>query len=378
MKLCFNFGELWNSYILRKHPLHLRFKPKLRLSLTSCKDIPQKKCRSLQEVLKEFNITDQTSIHWLKEGIAQNSFLVKSNRKFYFLKEYTPPADRNHILAGLRLNYYLRERDFPCPEIFLTKDGQFLWDNGHCCYSLQSYLFGYSYHDWSLSHSNKIHLAGLTAHLLAKFHIQTQGFLLQDIPHFPDQLLLSDFLQLKKDIASSKEGPFVLAMKQLLPFAEQIMLAYSDLFIGRKYRFIASVLHGDWSGNLLFNKWGQPLGIVDYSDVQYGFRMFDLIYAVYHHAKDKKSHRLDFQIASCMLQEYHRVYSLEEEEIRYLPEAMLFLRAASFRRYYRLFLVGKRLGDLYKSFEHTLSLLKSFESDKDVLRRHFLEWWKTK
>ena len=348
------------------------------MSLASCKKISAPKINTLQGVLGNFGISDKAKLQWIKEGIAQNSFLVKSNKGNFFLKEYSPATNRSQILVGLRLNHHLKKRSFPCPDIIFTKEGNFLSDSGTHYYSLHAYLFGHSYHEWSLNHLSKIRLAGLTAYLLANFHMHTNDFQLQEVPCFPSPSLYSDFQRLKEHIASSKGGPFMLAMKRSFASAEEIVLSCLTLFSGRNRLFVTSVLHGDWSGNLLFNKWGEPVGVVDYSDVQYGLRIFDLIYAILHHAKNKKDQRVDMQIVFSMLQEYHRAYPLEEEEIAYLPEAILFLRAASFPKYYETFLSRKRIGHLYKSFLRTAMLLKIIESEKDVMRRYFLEWWRTK
>jgi len=286
----------------------------------------------LSLVLEHYALGQLQAAQRIEEGFVNDNWLVETARGRYLLKR-RPPSQRKpgrtndlrQIHAQHNLMKWLRAAGFPAPAIVPTTGGETLLLLNGELYEIQGYIEGSPY-----DHNRSAHLEA-AAITLGRYHAHVEGFapaMLCTLGDLYTPTSASAALRLVTtrlhEVGQLSQDPGLAAT------IEQLGGRVRDLTarFARHEAFPRLVIHGDYyAGNLLFRD-DQIVGVVDYDKANWQPRVVEVAEALIYFASPRPGQLkhlvypgfLEWEPFTRFLQSYAHVVTLDENEIRALPD----------------------------------------------------------
>jgi homoserine kinase type II len=295
---------------------------------------------ALVRVLACYDVGQFKAAHRIERGFVNENWIVETTQGRYFLKRRPPhlrqpdaPAVALAVaIAVIRAQHALmarlRERDFPAPAVAPTIHGETLHVAGDEFYEVHEYIEGEPY-----DHGRPAHLAE-AAVTLGRYHTCVQGFApraLRDLGELYTPAILKANLSKLSEAWSlqppaSDFQPPTSNLQQLEAHVADLAARFAQAPALGSLPHL--VIHGDYyAGNLLFEG-DRIAGVVDYDHARLQARVVELAEALIYFASPRPGHLkhlvypgfLQWEPFTRFLRHYARVVTLEENEVRALPD----------------------------------------------------------
>jgi homoserine kinase type II len=283
-------------------------------------------------VLSHYALGQLQAAQRIEQGFVNDNWIVETDRGRYFLKRRNPSLhkpegtnDTRLILAQHDLMKWLRESSFPAPAIVPTAGGQTLLILNDELYEIQGYIEGDLY-----DHNRSAHLEA-AAIMLGRYHARVRGFAPRALCtrgelYSPTNVGAALHLVITHlhEACQVGEAPGLAAVfQQLRSRAHDLAARFA-----RHGTLPRLVIHGDYyAGNLLFRD-DQIVGVVDYDKANWQPRVVEVAEALIYFASPRPGHLkhlvypgfLEWKPFTRFLQGYARLVTLDENEVRALPD----------------------------------------------------------
>jgi homoserine kinase type II len=283
-------------------------------------------------VLSHYALGQLQAAQRIEQGFVNENWIVETDRGRYILKRHRPDLykperakDTRIILGQHDLIKWLREAGFPAPAIVPTAGGETLLILNGELYEIQDYIEGDPY-----DHNRSAHLEA-AAITLGRYHASVQGFAPRALCAWGELYspanasaplrLVSTHLH---EACQLDEAPGLLSViEQLRSRADGLAARFA-----RHGTLPRLVIHGDYhAGNLLFRD-DQIVGVVDYDSANWQPRVVEVAEALIYFASPRPGQLkhlvypgfLEWKPFTRFLQGYARLVTLDENEIRALPD----------------------------------------------------------
>ncbi len=283
-------------------------------------------------VLSHYALGQLQAAQRIEQGFVNKNWIVDTDRGRYFLKRRHPDPhkpeqtiDTRLILAQHDLMKWLREGGFPAPAIMPTAGGETLLILNGELYEIQDYIEGDFY-----DHNRSAHLEA-AAITLGRYHARVKGFAPRALctrgelysPTYASTALRLVTTRLHEACQLGEDPGLPAAIQQLRGRAHDLAARFA-----RHGTLPRLVIHGDYyAGNLLFRD-DQIVGVVDYDHASWQPRVVELAEALIYFASPRPGQLkhlvypgfLEWKPFTRFLQGYARLVTLDEDEVRALPD----------------------------------------------------------
>ena len=287
----------------------------------------------LARVLACYHLGEFKAAHRIERGFVNENWDVETTQGRYFLKRRHPHLQQPHapavasavIPAQHALMARLRQRGFPAPAVVPTANGETLHVEGGEFYEVQEYITGEPY-----DHSRPAHLAE-AAVTLGRYHACVQGFAPRALRNLGELYTPATLkANLSKLVEAWSLQPPTSSFQPPTSNLQQLEAHAADLAARFAQHGVLPhvIIHGDYyAGNLLFEG-DRIVGVVDYDKARWQARVVELAEALIYFASPRPGHLkhlvypgfLQWEPFTRFLRHYARVVTLEENEVRALPD----------------------------------------------------------
>jgi homoserine kinase type II len=272
----------------------------------------------LRRVLDHYNLGKPMTIQQVERGFVNENWIVKTDRGQYFLKRRHPHLRNPDVIrAQHALVEHLRRASFPAPTVIPTASGETLLMLDDEFYEIHEYVRGTPYDHASSAHFQE------AVQTLSLYHTHVQGFAPQALCDlgelYSPAILRANLTNLTKAWAFGQDVELV----QLEVHATDLETHFTE-----HGALPHLVIHGDYyAGNLLFEG-DHIVGVVDYDKARWQPRVVELAEALIYFTSPRPGHLkhlvypgfLEWEPFTRFLRHYARVITLEENEVRALPD----------------------------------------------------------
>lgn len=283
-------------------------------------------------VLSHYALGQLQAAQRIEQGFVNENWIVDTDRRRYFVKRRHPDphkpeqkSDTRLILAQHDLMKWLREGGFPAPAIVPTAGGETLLILNGELYEIQDYIEGDLY-----DHNRSAHLEA-AATTLGRYHARVKGFAPWALctrgelysPTNASTALRLVTARLHEACQLGEDPGLPTAIHQLRSRAHDLAARFAH-----HGTLPHLVIHGDYyADNLLFRD-DQIVGVVDYDNASWQPRVAELAEALIYFASRRPGQLkhlvypgfLEWKPFTRFLQGYARLVSLDEDEVRALPD----------------------------------------------------------
>ncbi len=276
----------------------------------------------LRRILAHYDLGELKTARRVERGFVNDNWDLTTSQERYFLKRRHPDLCNPGVIhAQHALVEYLRQQGFPAPTILSTAGGATLLALDGECYEIHEYVAGAPYDDDRPAHFRR------AASTLGHYHTRVRNFApqaLRDLGELYTPVILSANLG---NLAAAWElgADLTQIVRQLTAHADDLASRYAS-----HGDLPHLVIHGDYyAGNLLF-RGDRVVAVVDYDKARWQPRVVELAEALIYFAAPRPGHGclkhlvyggfMNWEPFTRFLRHYARVITLDEGEIRALPD----------------------------------------------------------
>jgi len=262
----------------------------------------------LQKISGAYKLPDLILVRKVEEGYLSHNFIVKTNRKHYFLKMHRY-RDKNRLEEVFKVEDYFASHGIPVLSPILTKDDQKgIWDNGSL-FSLYPFVQG----KMLTRRTIRKPAIKLAAQMLAKIHLLSKSRLpklTSKINNGWKENVFKQRYSILKEIISKKKSQFD---KRSLEILELKMSLCKENKISRKQLKLGKphLNHDDYHLRNLFFENNKVKWIIDWEKTAVDTRYHELLRAMDLICFGKIHNKTRWEKAEIFLREYHKLYPIK-------------------------------------------------------------------
>lgn len=280
--------------------------------------------KNIAPLLAQYDLGDFSNLAWADGGFTNENYIIETSKGKFFLKKYLRHSEEK-ISREHKLLEYLKENDFPVPELIKNNNNNALTSLQGGLYTFYNFISGHTRVQTNTTTSEE---TKNIAKILARYHHLAKNIPLDLEPLTPivNRGSLLELYGKVLDILKDKQNTDEFD-KEIKSIIHHKITELNSLPQINTSELPSLFVHGDFhAANMKFNEGGGVRAVFDWELAKYQPRVWEVLCAMVFCSKINWTWNfhtpLNFEKAKLFLENYHNLNPLTEKELEVIPNLL--------------------------------------------------------